>query len=392
MRSSDSGDRSPVPAAGSPRRGFLRSFGALAAVTTVALAAAAGLLVANGLPAASELRGGDTAQAAPGQTGMATDGLGVGAASSLSAGAATSSPGSSGSASLPPSGAPAGTSSGTSRPWTAWKPTGVGSVVSFQLKAPWSVGLIRQIHLWAYLPAGYATSNRAYPVVYEAPFGFGLFNTWMGVESMLDREIAAGDLPAAIYVFAKVSHSPIPDSECADSTDGSQLLDSFLTTTMVQAVDQQFRTIQTPAARAFMGFSQGGYCAAMLTLRHPDVFGTAISISGYYQAGVKSSQTPNAWRPFGGQASAIDRYSPLMLVTHLTASQRQSVQLILEADPAQPFYGPQFEAMVAAAHRAGVSVITLTERLPHSWPAVKLALPTMLADLARRQVALGVFG
>ena len=304
------------------------------------------------------------------------------------------SPASSGSPASPAagSGSSAGASGGTGAPWTAWTPTGRGSVTTFSLPAPWTGVAIRRVQVVAYLPAGYASSTRSYPVVYEAPFSFNLFNSWIGVEALLDARIASGSLPAAIYVFVQPAHSPIHDTECADSADGRQWVDTFLSTTLVQAVDQRFRTIPTAAARAVMGFSQGGFCAAMLSLQHPDVFATAISISGYYQAGVRSSQTPVAWMPFGGRASAEAAASPLRLVGRLTPAQRQRELLILEADPAQPFYGPQYVAMLAAAHQAGVAVVALPMGLPHSWPVVAASLPRMLAALAQQQARLGVFG
>ena len=265
-------------------------------------------------------------------------------------------------------------------------------MTTFLLPAPWTGGAINHVQVVAYLPAGYASSKRSYPVVYEAPFSFNLFNNWIGLEAMLDARIASGSLPASIYVFVQPAHSPIHDTECADSAGGRQWVDTFLSTTLVQAVDQRFRTIPTAAARAVMGFSQGGFCAAMLSLQHPDVFATVISISGYYQAGIRSGQTPVAWMPFAGQASAEAAASPLQLVTRLTPAQRLRELLILEADPAQPFYGPQYAAMLTAAHRAGVAVMAFPMLRPHSWPVVAASLPKMLAALGQHEARLGVFG
>ncbi len=388
---------SPDPAApGRGRGGRRRGLRPLAALGALLLAAAIGGLAVAGptSPSADQhpaaAAGGIVAASAAAGSGSRA---GTAAATTGAASGPAGAPAPSSAPAAPPAGpASATTAAGAGAPWTAWTPTGRGSVTTFSLPAPWTGGTVRRVQVVAYLPAGYATSTQSYPVVYEAPFSFNLFNTWIGIAAKLDAEISSGALPASIYVFVQPAHSPIHDTECADSVDGRQWVDTFLSTTLVQAVDQRFRTIPTAAARAVMGFSQGGFCAAMLALQHPDVFATAISISGYYQAGIVSSQTPVAWMPFGGRASAEAAVSPLGLVARLTPAQRHAALLILEADPAQPFYGPQYTAMLATARRAGVAVVAVPMQLPHSWPVVAASLPRMLAALAQHQARLGVFG
>ena len=277
-------------------------------------------------------------------------------------------------------------------PWKAWKPTTPGTVTAFALPAPWVGGTAHSITASVYLPGGYATSNRAYPVIYEVPFSFRSWDRYIGTKALLDAQMMSGAIPASVVVFVYPANSPYHDTECATSADGRLQLDTFFSSTLVQAIDARYRTIPTAAARSVMGFSQGGFCAAMLALRHPDVFATALSISGYYQAGIVSSQTPWAWRVFGGNPAVESAYSPLRLVGQLTAAQRAAMLLVLEANPEQPFYGPQYEAMIAAAHRAGVSVLTEPMAMRHSWVAVKAAMPQMLGALAAHEAGLGVFG
>ncbi len=377
------------PAAPGPVRGGRRRvLGALAALV---LLGAGGALAMHQLtsppadPRAASAVSGDSVPAG---------GVASGGSSPAGAGAPSGAGGPGGSPASAPasaaSGPAAGAASGAS--WTTWRPQGRGSLTTFALPAPWTGGVVRQVKVVVYLPAGYATSTRAYPVVYEAPFSFNLFENWIGLQAILDAKIASGALPASLYVFVQPAHSPIHDTECADSVDGRQKVDTFVSSTLVQTVDQRFRTIPTAAARAVMGFSQGGFCAAMLALQHPDVFATAISISGYYEAGIRSGQTPVAWMPFGGLAAAEAAASPVRLVTRLTPAQRQTTLLVLEADPAQPFYGPQYTAMLAAAHRAGVAVVAVPMQAPHSWPVVAASLPMMLAALAQHEARLHVFG
>ncbi|HEY5630244.1 MAG TPA: alpha/beta hydrolase-fold protein [Candidatus Limnocylindrales bacterium] len=288
--------------------------------------------------------------------------------------------------------ASASTLSPGATPWTAWKPTAPGTITRFQLPGPWAGGARNPIPVTVYLPGGYARSGRAYPVIYEAPFSYRSWDKWIGVKALLDAEMSSGSTPASIVVFAHPARGPYVDTECVNSADGREQVETFYSSTLVQAIDARFRTVPNAAARSVLGFSQGGYCAAMLVLRHPDVFSTALAISGYYVAGVHDAQTPNAWRVFAGNAALEVAYSPLRLVAHLSPTQRAAVLLVLQADPVQRFYGPQYAAMLAAAHGARVPVVAQPLPIPHSWVAVRAALPGMLRALAAHEVALGVFG
>lgn len=329
--------------------------------------------------------------------GAAPTGVGSGVMTSVASGAPGDSGAIAGQTAPAASDLPSSTTPGATlmsphgTPWRAWKPSVAGSVEHLQLPAPW-LGGTRTILVTVYLPGGYASSNRSYPVVYEAPFSYRSWEKWMGVKALLDAQMSSGAVPASIVVFAHPAGGPYVDTECANSADGRQSLETFYSSTLVQAIDARYRTIRTAAARSVMGFSQGGFCATMLALRHPDVFSTALSISGYYQAGIRAPETPSAWRPFAGNASLEASYSPLQLVGQLSSPRRASMLLVLEADAAQPFYGSQSAAMSTAAHQAGVAVLAVPMPIYHSWIVVKAVLPRMLRALASHEVALGVFG
>lgn len=49
---------------------------------------------------------------------------------------------------------------------------------------------------------------------------------------------------------------------------------------LIPSIDRTFRTQKTRESRVIAGLSMGGYGAFMLSLRHPDLFGAAASMSG----------------------------------------------------------------------------------------------------------------
>ena len=180
----------------------------------------------------------------------------------------------------------------------------------------------------------------------------------------------------------------IYDTECANSIDGRQWFDTFISKTVVSYVDSHYLTIAGADARAFMGFSQGGYCAAILPLRHPTVFGTAIPISGYFRAGEGDA---SAKLPFGGDAAALAAASPIVVAAELPQATRAALLFIVVAKPSEPFFGTEavdFEHVLATE---GYSYVALDSGLVHGWDQVRQELPLALEEWARHLVAARVF-
>lgn len=276
-------------------------------------------------------------------------------------------------------------------PWLAWRPSGGGTLVTDTMNAPWTTGT-RHVRLDVYLPAGYQQSPaRRYPVVYEVPWNAANWQKAIGITGMLDSLVASGRIPPTIVVFGAHYGAPMPDSECVDSADGRQQLETYFSQTVVQHVDATYRTIPTPAARALFGYSEGGYCASMLLLRHPDVFGQAIVMSGYFQAALRTNVTTNAPLPFGNDQAMIVDHSPVALAPTLQPGVRSRLFFVLSADPHEWLYGPQYAAFSAVLQKEGYHYLLLPTSLGHAWMATRLTLPIALAAIAGRWVALGVF-
>jgi enterochelin esterase-like enzyme len=256
---------------------------------------------------------------------------------------------------------------------------------------PWTDGRDPYATLEVYLPPGYdASPGRRYPVLYEVPWTFESWQEAIGIRSILDGLIDSGRIRPLIVVFAAHNGAPDPDSECVDSVDGRQQLETYITRTVVDFVDATYRTIATPDARALFGFSQGGYCAPMLLLRHPDIFRQAIALSGYFQAGIRTRVTPDAWRPFGRSATAIADHSPLSLAGGLAAAVRSRLFIVLSANPREWLYGPQYQRFASVLRADGYPLALMPSALGHAWSGVRATFPLALGAVARRWTALGV--
>jgi len=279
----------------------------------------------------------------------------------------------------------------SARPWLAWRPHGNGSVTEVSFPAPWTGGRSDHATVWIYTPPGYATSGHRYPVIYEVPWGPSGWEK-IGIFNILDGLADAGTIPATIAVFVSETGGPYPDSECIDSPDHREHIETYLTKTVAPYVDANYRTIASPAGRSLLGLSQGGYCVSMLALRNPNLFGTAIAFSGYYQAGIRSPQTVNAALPFDGNPAAIAAHSPDMLAAQVAQPMRRRLLIELEADPTNPFYGVQYNQFSSDLEAAGIPAALFPTPLGHSWIAPRVFLPAILTTLAEHEAALGAFG
>jgi enterochelin esterase-like enzyme len=288
----------------------------------------------------------------------------------------------------------AGSAAVTARlhPWTATIPTGTGTIEEVALPAPWIAGHVSQAHLFVYLPAGYRTTARRYPVLYAVPWDLTEWESNSRIVELLNALVHNGTIPPMLVIFVDLSGSPFPNSECAGSANGLEHADTYASMTVVAWVDRHLRTIADPRARTLFGFSQGGFCAMNLLLRHPDVFANAIAFSGYYVAGLRSSQTVNAWQPWGKDAALIAANSPLVVAKQLSATIRQRLFIVLSAAPTEPIYGPQATALAAELQTEGYGTDLLWTPLGHRWKAVQAEVPVALAAVAARQAANGVFG
>ncbi len=278
----------------------------------------------------------------------------------------------------------------TARPWASSAPSGSGQELRFALPGPWTSGqATARVDL--YLPPGYPAPGVRYPVIYEAPYAIV---GWVkvGLISMLNSLISSGTIPPVIAVFATNAGGPYQDVECADTFDRRETFDTYMAKTLVSYMDSHYPTIASPAGRVTLGSSQGGYCAAALWSHHPDVFGAAVSFSGYFQSGIRSPETENAARPFGANAAYEAEQSPLNVVATIPLAEATRSFVVLSADFANSFFGAQLRLYAAALAGAHVPMALLQAPLGHSWQTQRDQLPAVLIMLAGWMTQQGAFG
>ncbi len=194
-------------------------------------------------------------------------------------------------------------------------------------------------------PASYfypVSRGRRYPVL-EAFHGYpGGPDQWvdsMGLPGYLERQSAARRIGEALLVMPTIEVPPGRDTECVNGAPADPQLETWLAEDVPDWVSRNFRVKPDRTSWATIGFSVGGWCAAMVTMLHPDRFSAAVALGGYF------SPEFGSWKPFGPRSPAAARYD-------LVAAAKQRpppVAIWVETSHSDRISYPSTKAFLAAA-------------------------------------------
>lgn len=175
-----------------------------------------------------------------------------------------------------------------------------------------------------YFQAKYAKAK--FPVIIVLPGYPG--STWgwlhnMDLQKHAQEVVAAGGTPF-IFVASQVYIAGAPDLECMDLP-GQPQLETFLTKSIPQIVMSHFRASTDRKGWAIGGYSEGAYCGAQLAMRHPDIFGAALSIAGYPRPESPYFKTiPQQYTDQGDLALLLQRAPDIALLATESVQDKQS--------------------------------------------------------------------
>ncbi|HMP02924.1 MAG TPA: alpha/beta hydrolase-fold protein [Gemmatales bacterium] len=127
-----------------------------------------------------------------------------------------------------------------------------------------------------FTPAAYDRTEERLPVLYWL---HGTDGGVVGVRPMarlFNDAMQAGKVPAMIVVFV----NGLPRRLWADSKDGASPVETVFIKDVIPDVDKKFRTLAQREGRILEGFSMGGYGAARLGFKHPDLFAGISILAG----------------------------------------------------------------------------------------------------------------
>lgn len=134
-----------------------------------------------------------------------------------------------------------------------------------------------EVSYLVWLPPGYEQEEKRFPVIYWL---HGMGGSQHGGAQMFVPQVEAaikeGTLPPCIVVFV----NGMVRSFYCDSTDGKIPMESVIIKDLIPHVDASYRTVAQREGRVIEGFSMGGYGAAHLGFKYPELFGTVVVNAG----------------------------------------------------------------------------------------------------------------
>jgi enterochelin esterase-like enzyme len=129
-----------------------------------------------------------------------------------------------------------------------------------------------------WLPPDYEHSQTArYPVLYELPASGGTpRRDTPRVVALVDRAIRARRIAPMIIIGVNGLRG---NTMYCDSRDGDYPVETVIIKDLIPQVDAAYRTIASREGRAVDGFSMGGFGAAHLGFKYPEVFGVISTMA-----------------------------------------------------------------------------------------------------------------
>jgi len=263
------------------------------------------------------------------------------------------------------------------------KPAGLPSAGTINtVQIPGAVSGFAPRSGYVYLPPAYqALSRPRLPVLVLVAGQPGSPADWVtagGVATAMDAFATAHDGLAPIVVIPDVNGSPSGNTMCMDSRIAKA--GTYLATDVPAWIKATLRVDPDPARWAVGGFSFGGTCALQMASLHPEIYPSALDISGEAEPALGPDRAATIAQAFGTNTAAFDAVVPLNVLAgrHYTHS-----RIYLAAGAQDPTFSGYQARVSEAAARAGFDVKTaLVPGQGHSWEVPRQSLGPAMNWLA----------
>ena len=229
-----------------------------------------------------------------------------------------------------------------------------------------------------YLPPEYfeaAWQNVRFPVVELLHGSPGIPNDWInGLRADTVAELAAhqpGGGPMVV-VIPDTNGGRFTDFECEDSR--RALDETYLSSDVHDWITQRIRVRTDPAGWVLAGYSTGAYCAVNLLDHHPELYGGAASLDGYFTA-IQDRYTGNL---YGGSRLLRLHNSPLAQWRTRPPAPGRSLLLLAGQQDDSLADTMRFAAAVRASRTARV-LVAVQAGAGHNFSSWRTMLPTVFA-------------
>ncbi|MDH2425233.1 alpha/beta hydrolase-fold protein [Sphaerisporangium sp. TRM90804] len=235
---------------------------------------------------------------------------------------------------------------------------------------------------YVYLPPHYFQKQHAetrFPVIVALtgyPGDARNLITRMNMPAVAAAAIDRGEMPPTILVLMRPTVAPPRDTECMDVPRGPQV-ETYFTKDLKESMATAYRVGADAPSWGILGGSTGGYCALKLSMRHPEAYSAAVSLSGYFKPPVD----PTTGDLFGGSRSLRNENDLMWRLAHLPPPP-VSV-LVATSEKGESNYEPTLEFLDAVRPPMRASSLILRSG-GHNFTTWSRELPQALPWLAQR--------
>jgi len=234
-----------------------------------------------------------------------------------------------------------------------------------------------------YLPAGYETSQRSYPVLYLLHGASDNHTGWVQfgeVQRIADKAIQDGAATAMIIVM--------PDADTDkmgyfNRIGGDWNYEDFFFQEFMPAIEKTYRIKAEKRYRAIAGLSMGGGGSFMYALHHPELFSSSCPLSAYIgplnieEAKSRLKRTDPNITDEAQIMSYFEKHNALDLVNKIPDDQKKSVHWYIDCGDDDFLY--EGNALIHIAMRKKDIPHEFRVRDgAHNWTYWREALPTVL--------------
>lgn len=220
-----------------------------------------------------------------------------------------------------------------------------------------------------YLPPGYQTSQRSYPVLYLLHGGGVNHTGWVQqgeIQYIADKAIKEGMASPMIIVM--------PDAYTQRrgyfQNKENWRYEDFFFKEFIPQIEQAYRIRKGKHFRAISGFSIGGKAAFTYALHHPEMFASSCPLSAATSAANKEgSRENNQYIP--------DENNVISLVQAMPDSLKKAIRWYIDCGDDDFLYESNSLVRVAML-KAGISSEFRVRDGGHNWAYWRSAMPTVL--------------
>jgi enterochelin esterase-like enzyme len=191
------------------------------------------------------------------------------------------------------------------------------------------------------------------------------------------QEIRSGRVTPFVAVFAEINVALPVETECTNYPGGPQSY-TWLSQDVRNWATSTLRVTRDGRRWSVMGWSTGGYCAALLHLREPTRFGAAASVEGYYSP-EPGGGTGNLAQILKQNPTLANQSNPIWLLAHRPPAR---VHLLVMSSPTDPQSYPQARQFLRLEQNVPGVQPYIVQDIGHSLDAYQAVLAPILNWLA----------